>query len=123
VNCPPTPAKVMLFLLIVWPVAWDAKHASAQDSTICIDNRFEVPWVHPGITFFLDKNEAICAGETITLQEGETGCFENSMVPIDGSWYLSGLDATTAKCVTICPIVTANIQIRYTSGGAFSCGE
>ena len=113
----------MLFFLIVWAVGSNTKHASAEDSTVCIDNQFEVPWVHPGITFFLDNDEGVCAGESITLQESETGCFGSSMVPIDGSWYLSGLDATTAKCVGICQIVTANIQIRYTSGGAFDCFE
>ena len=95
----------------------------AAGDIVCIDNQFEVAWVHPGVTFFLEKEERTCAGEHFTLQEGETGCFETYPVPYDGSWYLSALDATTAKCRMVCAVQTSPIRIQFSASNTFSCTD
>ena len=102
-------------------VTWGGESVVSANNRVCIVNKYEVPWVHPGLTLFLNNSGNSCFGDGIVLQKGESGCFKNDKVPIDGSWHLSGLDATTAECITICAITATYIEIRYGSSGALSC--
>ena len=93
----------------------------ADEGSVCIENQYEVGWVHPGITFFLERTVGACTGENITLKEGESRCFETRLVQYDSSWQLSALDATTAECRAIGPILSAEITIRCDNSNAYSC--
>ena len=121
-SCRQNVKKIVGVLVVLGGLSNPAIVRAAGD-VVCIDNQFEVAWVHPGVTFFLERDEGTCAGEHITLQEGETGCFETYPVQYDGSWYLSALDATTAKCRAVCAVQTSKIRIQFSVTNTFSCTD
>ena len=93
----------------------------AEENLVCIDNRFEVAWAHPGVTLFLEQIAGTCTGERIVLQDGEIGCFETQQVQYDGSWHLSALDSITAECRSACPIESPQIAIHFSVNDGYSC--
>lgn len=93
------------------------------DGEVCILNEFEVAWVHPGVTFYLDESPGACAGESLTLKEMESGCFETAPVRYDGSWHLSALDATTAKCLEVCPMIRPQTRIVFSNSTVYACRD
>ena len=94
------------------------------EGEVCVTNDFEVAWVHPGIPVYLDRDaDEACAGESLTLKEGESGCFDTRPVPYDGSHTLRAEDATTAACRTVCPITQAQIRLIFDQSNVYGCGE
>ena len=100
----------------LWPLG-----AAAQEPP-CIDNQFEVAWVHPGVSFFLDRGDQACAGDRLVLKEGENGCFATPVV-LDGSARLSGLDATTGACRAICPITRQTTRVVFDASASYACAD
>ena len=94
---------------------------NAEDDFVCVNNRFEVAWAHPGVTLFLEQLSGRCSGEQMVLQDGETGCFNTKQVQHDGSWHLSALDSITAECRSVCPIESAQIKLQFSVNNGYSC--
>lgn len=87
---------------------------------VCVTSAYEVAWVHPGVTMFLDDAEGRCTGESLTLKEGEHGCF-SADVALDGGHHLSALDATSGRCRAVCPITRSHIELRFDQSRAYAC--
>lgn len=92
----------------------------AADQT-CVVNGFEVPWVHPGITFFTSRGEAVCEGPGITVKKDETGCFDDTEVAPDGTWNLLALDATSGACRAVCPLTRPTTRIIFSQANVYAC--
>lgn len=107
--------------IILAAAAWSAAAAPAMADQVCVTSAYEVAWVHPGVTMFLDTEEGACAGESITLKEGEHGCFVADAA-LDGSHFLSALDAVTSKCRPVCAIEQADITLLFHQSRAYACG-
>ena len=104
--------------------AWAAAAGPVRaDGEVCLVNDFEVAWVHPGVTFFLDQEAGACAGESLTLKETESGCFEMRPVSYDGAWHLSALDATTAKCLSVCAITQGATRVVFNNSTTYACAN
>ena len=86
-------------------------------------NDFEVPWVHPGITFFTSRGEVSCEGAGMTLKKDESGCFDSEEVTPDGSWTLLALDATSGACGAVCTLTRPTTRIVFSQANIYACTD
>jgi len=100
---------------------WGAPAAAAE---VCVKNAYEVPWVHPGITFYLNRGEAACDGiELHLVKEGETRCIDEGGVGTGGDWHLAGRDASTGECVPICPVTRQTTRVVFSQSAGYACAD
>ena len=96
--------------------------ASAEE--VCVRNAYEVPWVHPGITFYLGRDGFACEGlEMPLVKTGETRCVADDALSTDGSWHLSGIDAASGDCVPICDLTRKTTRITFSQSKVYACGD
>jgi len=89
----------------------------------CVVNDYEVPWVHPGITFFAARGDTLCEGPGITLKKDETGCFGEADITVDGSWSLLASDATSGACLVVCPLTRPLTRIIFSQSNGYACTD
>ena len=97
-------------------------HAQAGEQA-CGVNAFEVPWVHPGITFFASRGDTLCKGAGLTLKKDESGCLDDAEATPDGSWSLLATDATSGACRLICPITRPMTRVVYSQSNGYACAD
>ena len=95
--------------------------AQAADP-VCVTNDFEVPWVHPGITFFASRGND-CDGAGMILKKDETGCFETPDIASDGTWTLLALDATSGACGAVCALTRPTTRIVFSQANVYACKD
>ena len=111
------------FLTLAISLILGAGSATSAEE-ICIRNAYEVPWVHPGITFYLNRNDFACEGiEMHLVKTGETRCVEDDDLSSDGSWHLSGIDAASGECVPICDLTRQTTRITFSQSKVYACGD
>ena len=89
----------------------------------CVVNDFEVPWVHPGITFYTSRGGTVCDGPGLTLKKDESGCFDDAAITPDGSWSLLATDATSGACRIVCPISRPMTRIVFSQSNTYACTD